>query len=276
MLPCHNQAATTASGLGVVSLERAGAKTVVARAFATSPLKLLLPNNHGPGAWVYVATLGGGLVGGDRIDLRLNVASGGAALLGTQASTKVYRSADGCGQRIAVVAGDEATVALVPDPVVCFAGAHYDQQTRVTLGRDASLLLVDGYTSGRKARGERWQFGHLASRTTVERGGRAVLIDATRLDPRHGPLAHRMGRFDVVLTVVAMGPRMSAVREAMLVARSAPSAGDRVVVAASPLGSDGAILRVIAERFEAASLVLRPSFAFLTEVLGDDPFARKW
>ena len=275
MLLCHNQATVPTSGRGIVGLERAGSKTVVGRAFATSPLRLLLPNNHGNAAWVYLASLGGGLVGGDRIELRVTLAPGASGLFGTQASTKVYRSSHGCSQRVVVEAESESMVALVPDPVVCFAGARYEQETHVMLGRDASLVLLDGYTSGRKARGERWQFNGLASRTTIEREGRIAFVDATRLDPRHGSLVERMRRFDVVLTLVALGPRLGAVRAAMLEA-SASSGSDGVLAAASAIGSDGAILRVAAARFEGASLVLRRSFARLTEILGDDPFARKW
>ena len=101
-----------------------------------------------------------------------------------------------------------------------------------------------------------------------------------------------MGRFDVVLSLLVVGPRFAAAREAMLAAsspspgssRGAPaplkrdqgSAADAVLIAASPLGEDACILRVAAERFESASRALRSSFTLLASVLGDDPFARKW
>ena len=49
-----------------------------------------------------------------------------------------------------------------------------------------------------------------------------------------------------------------------------------VIAAASPLGDDGCIVRVAAERFESASRALRSSFVALARTLGDDPFARKW
>lgn len=273
---CHHQDTAPTSGRGVVGLERAGSKTVVARAFATSPLRLLLPNNHGNAAWVYLASLGGGLVGGDRIDLRVALAPGASGVIGTQTSTKVYRSEMGCRQRVVVEAESESMLAWIPDPVVCFAGARYEQETCIRLGRDASLVLLDGYTSGRKARGERWHFDRLDLRTTVEREGRTALVDATRLHPRHGSLAERMEPFDVMLTLVALGPRLGAIRDAMLATSSGSSGGDSLWAAASAIGSDGAILRIAAERFERASLALRPSFARLTELLGDNPFARKW
>jgi hypothetical protein len=84
-----------------------------------------------------------------------------------------------------------------------------------------------------------------------------------------------MGRFDVVLSLLAVGPRFAAAREVML-ASQGESRNDTVLVAASPLGADACILRVAAERFESASRALRSSFASLTRELGDDPFARKW
>ena len=272
----HSRLAHTGAGRGLLTLRRSGKGTAVAQAFATSPLRLLMPRNHGDAAWVFFATLGGGLVDGDRVDVRVDAGEGTVALIGTQASTKVYRSPRGCSQRVEVHAGEGAVLALVPDPIVCFAGARYSQEIHVSLAPSASLLLLDGYTCGRAARGERWQFAGFSSRTTIVRDGKTAIVDGTRLDPVHGSIAERMGRFDVVLTLIALGPRFGPLREAMLAPRRAPSPADATVVAASHVGVDAAIVRIAAERFESASNALRPSFSALTRVLGDDPFARKW
>ena len=271
-------------------------RTVVATAFAASPLRLLTPGNHGDAAWVFLASLGGGLLDGDHIDIDVDVGEGASALLGTQASTKVYRSAGsatgslGSSQRLSARVAAGGVLTVVPDPVVCFADARYEQAIEIELAPAASLWLIDGYSCGRSARGERWAFSRYASRTTIVRAGARSIVDATRLDPMEGPLALRMGRFDVVLSLLVVGPRFAGVREAMLSRWSspaglgaraeadsgAPARGDSVLVAVSPLGSDACILRVAAERFESASRTLRSSFAALAAVLGDDPFARKW
>jgi urease accessory protein len=253
-----------------------GAKTVLGQAFATSPLRLLTPNNHGTAAWVFLANLGGGLVDGDHVELSVHAGEDSTAFLGTQASTKVYRSPRGCSQRLEARVDDGAALAIVPDPVACFAGARYRQDIDVSLSPTASLVLVDGYTSGRAARGERWQFDRFESRTTISRGGAPLFIDATRLDPAPGPIAERMGRFDVILSVVAVGPRFATVREAIVAPLGPPSPGDATIVAASPFGRDAAVLRVASDGFENASRALRRSFDALACVLGDDPFARKW
>lgn len=211
---------------------------------------------------------------GDRIDLRIEAEADTAAFIGTQSSTKVYRSPSGCSQRLEVHAADGAAIAIVPDPVVCFAGARYRQEIDISLAPTASLVLFDGYTSGRAARGERWEFADFESRTTIARGGVAAIIDATKLNPDCGSIAQRMGRFDALVSLAVIGPRFDAVRLAVLAAVSSPDG--TTVVAASPVGHDGAVVRVAANSFENASRALRSSFAALAGTLGDDPFARKW
>jgi urease accessory protein len=274
--PTHRPAVTP--GLARLAFHRAGpaGKTALGTAYATSPLRILTPKNHGDAAWLFLSSFGGGLVDGDHLDVEVEVARGASAFLGTQASTKVYRSPHGCSQRLRARVDGEAALAVVPDPVVCFAGARYEQHIDIALDPTASLVLLDGYTSGRSARGERWAFSRYASRTTLSRGGVPAVIDATLLDPRHGPLAERMGRFDVVLSLLALGPRFAPVRAAMLGCGASRSPDDALIASASPLGEEGCLVRVAAQRFEAASRSLRPSFAALAQVLGDDPFARKW
>jgi len=249
---------------------------VLSQALAVSPLRVLTPRNHGNAAWVFLASLGGGLVGGDRLCVQAEIEEGASAFIGTQASTKVYRSARESFASLRARVERGAALAIAPDPVVCFAGARYGQEIHVSLARDASLLLVDSYTCGRAARGERWEFARYAARTIIAREGAPVIVDATRLDPAHGSIGERMGRFDVVASLVAMGPLFATVRASILASAPAPSPRGVAIAAASPIGEDGAIVRILADRFESASRILHPSFVALARVLGDDPFARKW
>ncbi len=276
VLSADSTPARATPGVGALAFRLRGDRTVLSVALARSPLRLLDPRNHGDAAWVYLANLGGGLVDGDRLAARVDVGPGASAFVGTQATTKVYRSPRGCSQRVDARVDEGGALSLAPDPVVCFAGARYAQSVDVTLAEGASLLLVDGYTCGRSARGERWAFARYASRTIVRRGGQAVLVDATRLEAAEGSIAERMGRFDVIMSIAAFGPKFAPVRDAMLAERAAPAAGDEAIASASPIRADGAIVRVAAAHYRAASRVLRPSFAALAAVLGDDPFCRKW
>ena len=234
-----------------------------------------MPRNHGPGAWVFLSSYGGGLVDGDRLCIRVDAAPGTMAFIGTQASTKVYRSRTGSSQTLEIRIAEGAALALVPDPVVAFAGARYAQRIDVVMAPDASIALFDAYTCGRSARGERWQFARFESKTTIARDGRVVLVDSTRLDPAHGSVSDRMAGFDVIGCVVAIGPRFAGMRSALREAVSSPPRA-RTLCSASPLGNDGLVLRFAADHFENASCALRPSFRALARELGDDPFVRKW
>jgi urease accessory protein len=227
---------------------------------------------------VYVATLGGGLVDGDVIALAVEVDRGACALLGTQASTKVYRSPRGTAQTLRADVGAGGMLAILPDPVSCFAGAHYEQSIDIHLeDEDATLVLVDALTCGRAARGERWAFSRYESRTRVWRAGRLVAIDATLLDPAHGDLGARMGRFDALATVFAIGPRAQGVRARVLaLASSPPSRAASRLCSATALGPDAAMGRLAASSAQEAIAAVRALVAPVASELGDDPFARRW
>lgn len=266
------------TGHGALRFVRSGARTVVHTARARSPLRLLLPRNHGDASWAYVASLGGGLVDGDALALVVEVEAGARALVGTQASTKVYRSPRGTSQRLHVRVAPGAFLALVPDPVACFAGATYAQETHVELADEtASLVLVDAFTCGRSAHGERWAMARYASRTRVSIGGRDLVRDATLLDPAHGDLAARMGRFDAFATVFALGPGGAAVRAEMhaACASASPRGASRLPMVTS-LSPTASVARVAATSAHEAVVAVRALLVPLAHELGDDPLGRRW
>ncbi len=261
-----------APGEAVLEVVRGpGGRSVVTRAVACSPVRLLVPRNHGVAVWAFVSSLGGGLVDGDDVALRVHVGDGAAALLTTQASTKVYRSPRGCRQRLEAEVGVGGLLVLLPDPVACFAGARLDQTIDVRLGEGASLLAVDAVTCGRAAAGERWELGRYRSALTVVRDGATILRDVIELDDAHGAIAPRLGRFDALATLVAIGPR------APLGTPGPVARGDAWVAARSPLTvDDGALVRAAATSVERLHHGVRALLGGLPALLGDDPFARKW
>ncbi|KFE71150.1 urease accessory protein UreD [Hyalangium minutum] len=263
-------------GRGVLALEHGTRGTFVRAARANSPLKFLLPRNHGRGAWAYLASFGGGLVDGDSLHIDVSVGARATGLLSTQSATKVYRSPRGCRQLLQAQVGEEGLLVLLPDPVACFTGARYEQETSVTLAPSASLVLLDAFTCGRAARGERWAFAHYLSRLLVQRGGVPLLLDAVRLTPEEGALAPRMGRFEALALLAVFGPQVAALREALLTSPAPLRRRASVIETASPLGEDGALLRVAATSVEEALSAVRSRLRTLPSLLGDDPLARKW
>lgn len=256
-------------GDGICEVARRGAGSAVVRLSTRSPLRLLTPRNHGRAAWVVSTSYGGGLVDGDALRVSLGVGPGAAAYVTTQAATKVYPGASS--QALAAEVGDGGLLVSLPDPVVCFAGARYRQDATIRLGAGAALVWLDALTAGRAARGERWQFDGYRSRTRIERDGEVLALDGLALDPQHGPLPRRLGRFGALATLIVVGP----LRAHVLAAASPVARGADALVAPGPIGEDAAVCRVAAVSAEALARALRPLVAPVAALLGDDPLARK-
>jgi urease accessory protein len=266
------------AGAGVVDVVRSASRSVVTRAYATSPLRLLTPRSHGQAAWIYTSSYGGGLLGGDSVRLGVRVGPDARAFVSTQASTKVYRSSLGTNVELDAHVAAGGQLILWPDPVVCYAASGYRQQQNVDLDDGAALVLVDVMSSGRRESGERWRFTNYATRLSVRYDRRLVLRDAIDLSADDGDLAGRMGRFDVLATAVVAGAPLR--READ---RIVAAVGDMPVVrradalvAASPLSGAGCLLRVAGRTVEDVVGTVREQLAFVSCLLGDDPWARKW
>jgi urease accessory protein len=276
-----------AAGTAYLTFTRSGAETLLTRAFATSPAKLIATKGRGPTCWVYSATLGGGLVGGDDIQLHVDVATGARALLTTQASTKVYRSPRRSRQTLNATVDAQALLAVVPDPIVCFADADFIQTQRYDLHANASLVMVDWMTSGRHGAGERWAFSRYESRFDIRRDSQRIFFDALVLEPNIDSIVERMGRFEVLMTAVISGPLVAAAAIDIVKHLSqtpiAPStrecslrAGPDLVVSAAALRDGGALVRMAGTSVEQLGQALRGYLAFLSPLVGDDLWSRKW
>ena len=266
----------TSTGCGRLVARRTGPRTTLAEARATSPLRFVVPtfpSQPVAGRAVCLVTFGGGLVDGDHVALDVVVEDGATLVLFTQASTKVFRGAARQTLRAEVLGS--GTLVLLPDPVACFAGASYEQHTEIELAPGASCVVLDGITSGRPAYGERWAMDRVALRTTIRRGDRRVLDDAVDMNAREAPIAARMAGHEAWMTAMATGPRARTLREAMLEAPVPGARGARVIVAPSPLGDEGAIVRVASTSPDAALAELRHRLRNLPDIDAVDTFAAR-
>ncbi len=260
-----------------LELVRSGDGTVVRAALQAGPLRFLTPRNHGNGAWVYTTTLGGGLVDGDQLRLSIDVGAGATALVSSMGSLRVYRSPRGSTSHTEARVADGGFLALLPDPTSCFAGARCDQRLTVELAAGGSLLVADTLTSGRAAHGERWAFSRWSNVLEVRAAGRTLLRDALLLDPAHGPLAARLGRFDALATLLLLGPALREHAAALRAAidQSPPGKRAALLEAVSP-AADGVLVRIAGESVEAVTRQVQLRLSFLPPLLGDDPWARRF
>ena len=268
-------------GNAELTVESVSGQSAVTSAFASTPMKLLTPRSRGQSVWAYTSSFGGGFVAGDETRLDLRIGKDARCFLGTQASTKIYRNprALACGHVTQATVEENALLVFAPDPVQPFASSSYTQRQVFQLGAGAGLVLVDWFTSGRAARGERWAFNHFQSRNDVFLSGERIFMDSVLLDSTAEPVtsAHRTGRFNCFALLLLVGEALQPVAASLLedisanpVKRSAP-----LIASASPV-RQGAILRVAGESVEQVGRELHHHLKFASALLGDDPWARKW
>lgn len=144
------------------------------------PLKLISPSQtsgtggsgaHQPSVLIFLLSYGGGLVGGDQVELSVTIHDGARLSVVTQGHTKVFQSLKPeivTRQSLAVEIFPGAALCLLPDPVQPFARSVYEQTQIFRLrGNEASLVLLDWVTQGRLARGEDWDLTRWSGRNEV-------------------------------------------------------------------------------------------------------------
>ncbi|HTW93664.1 MAG TPA: urease accessory protein UreD, partial [Tepidisphaeraceae bacterium] len=256
-------------------------RTVITRLHAPAPLLIRTPQSATDFSLAVCASLGGGLLAGDTIDLRCIAEAHTKSCITTQSSTKIYRSINGAqtSQSAVVHLHAHAMMLWIPDPITCFAGAHYTQRQQFHLHPTTSLLLLDSFTSGRWSRGERWDMQHFHSRTDIWVDQAQILRDAIRLDPADGPIASpsRMGKWNCFATLLFVGPAFAPfARQILCDVNNEPLAPDAALIfSAAPLGG-GAILRLAADSAERLTLEIRRRLHPLFESIGHDPWSRKF
>ncbi|KAB8343215.1 hypothetical protein FH972_022805 [Carpinus fangiana] len=112
---------------------------------------------------VFLLTYGGGLVGGDSVDLSVSLASSTRLVLLTQGSTKIFKSPTQSvltSQVTSLVVGTNSALLWLPDPVQPFADSSFQQTQRYKLAdaQHSNVCVLDWVCEGRKARDETWDF----------------------------------------------------------------------------------------------------------------------
>jgi urease accessory protein len=268
-----------APGRGEIEVLRgADGRSRVARAYATNPLRLLTPVNHGSAAWIYMSSYGGGLVDDDAVSLDVTVGEGATAFVSTQASTKVYRSVRGSRTATRARVAPGGLLVFAPDPVVCYAAAQYRQTQQFVLDDDGALVLVDWVTSGRRAAGERWQFDEYDARTELQIGSSPALYDRLLLRAADAALSARMGRFDVLALVVVAGRSVASEAARIVDDAAARPLGRQspLLMSAAALRQGGCAVRIAGRSTEDVGAAIAGILSFVPSRLGDDPWARKW
>lgn len=174
------------TGLLHLGFEPGADGTRLAHQVGRAPLRCLrafaLPSGERVAQLLHV---GPGVMAGDRLDLRVDVAAGARALLVAQSAAKLHamRGEAEARQRVALRVGPGASLEYHPGLTIPFAGTAFRQRIEVDLDEGARFVMVERWSAGRVARGERHAYRRVENHVRVRRCGRLVYADALVLDP---------------------------------------------------------------------------------------------
>jgi urease accessory protein len=168
---------------------RIGDRTRLTELHSRAPLQALRAHHLDPAlpgmAFVIVASPGGGVLQGDRLELSVAAEAGALLHLDTASATRLYRMPRAeARSEVLLRVGPGACLELVPDPYVPFAGARFRQEVRAIVDPAGVLFLGEVVAPGRAARGETLCYERFESTLEVRRpSGPLLYRDATRLVP---------------------------------------------------------------------------------------------
>jgi urease accessory protein len=138
------------------------------------------------GALVHLHNLSGGVLGGDRLEVTIEIGPHAAALVTSTGATRIYRSRQNAGpgdSRFHIRVEDDGLVEYLPDQLIPFAGSRYCQETRIELGMSAGLFWWEIVSPGREARNELFAYELLQLKTRISVLGSPIALEHMKIEP---------------------------------------------------------------------------------------------
>jgi urease accessory protein len=265
------------AGAAEIGFARRDGISRLAQLYQRDPLRVLFPAPAaGDPPVAVIVTTSGGLVAGDRLDIRVELAPGATAHVTASAAEKVYRSTGRTTTiRQTLSIGPGAALEFLPPETILFDGARLQRETVIDLAPGSAFLGGDIVVFGRRARGERFANGFLREVWELRRNGYLVWGDTLHLDDDVGRIIDDPACFDGAAAFATMifspptGDVRSLLDGARVVQGICATTGLRAgattiagVVIARWLAADAAVLRRayadLACHFRSAALGLPP------------------
>lgn len=162
---------------------RRGQRTELVDRRQRGPLAVQRPfHPEGDTCHVYLLHPPGGVVGGDQLDIHIEVRSDAGALLTTPGATKFYRSTGALAQQDQrLTVGENAGLEWFPQENILFPGAQVAIRTRVDLCLSSRLIGWDVQCLGRPVIGETFDSGRADFQFSLYRDGTPLQLDRLRV-----------------------------------------------------------------------------------------------
>jgi urease accessory protein len=135
---------------------------------------------------VHIHNVSGGILDIDSLEWEIEVGPDALAQVTSTGATRVYRSrstAHVAKQRVTIRVLENGYLEYVPDQLIPFAGARFEQTTRIELAWSASLIWWEIIAPGREASGEIFRCDQLSSSLELIADDTPVAVEHWKLSP---------------------------------------------------------------------------------------------
>ena len=167
-----------------LKFSKSGNRTILSHRKHYGPLQVqkpFYPELNGT-CHVYILHPPGGMVGGDRLNIYVDVNSNAHALITTPAAGKFYRSAGPVARQEQIIkVASKGILEWFPSESILFSGAKAQIKTKVELAHDSHFVGWEISCLGRPAADENFSQGELDQRFEVWRDGKPLRIERLKL-----------------------------------------------------------------------------------------------
>jgi urease accessory protein len=190
----------------------ADGRTALGDLFQSAPCRALFPcSEAGDLTQVVLLTTTGGLTGGDRVRVDVEIGDRARATVTTQAAEKIYRALaaeEPASIRAGLKLGVDSWGEWLAQETILFANSRLRRRFEADVASSARLLAVESVVFGRVARGERFDRGLLHDAWRIRRDGRLIWADGVHLEgdvarTRAAPFGFGTGVASATLVYVA-------------------------------------------------------------------------
>ena len=164
-----------------------GDKTVVADTYFDGAFKVARPvyfQENEP--TVYSLHVGGGYIGGDRYHTDVVLEQNAKLTLTTQSAAKVYKTPnEPVYQSMAISLAKGSVFLYMPDPLIAYEQARFQQETIIHMEKGATLLCSDSMTPGWSKSGHPFRYEWIRSKLKIYEDGSLQAYDHLFLKPDH-------------------------------------------------------------------------------------------
>lgn len=146
-------------------------------------------------ACLYIMNPGGGYLAGDTYRMEVELEQGAEAIVTTQSSTKIYKTANlPAVLETEISLKKDSLLEYLPDSTIAYRHARFRQRTTVRMEDGATLVCADIFTPGWAEDGTLFSYDLIQSKLQVYLHDELVLLDHLKLIPDDA--FRGMGSFD--------------------------------------------------------------------------------